>query len=390
MKRMVFAALLVVAAACGAATPLPGSLPGSATALVRTLGDGPQPLGTLVARDDARGLLEVAFHDGRRVWVASADVAPAALAPGVYVATRWSEAPTLWTGEVVAVNGALVEVRYTDGSVHLVSAASIVAVSDTAIAPATTATDPGGGREPEQATPPIELARRVIAERLDVYVPGHAVRCDDGVVVLLSNGETARVPEADVRTADVLEGSRVAVRYQGGALSYMATPSSLENGRIDVRYDDGSEESGVSLDLVTYVLHAPEAARPSRADAPLCRRLRGAEAPVVFVRRGSAERVATLAECVEGGRADVTSADGSTQRVELASLRRLSVQSGDTIYLPWGGASSYFATVVSRTGDQMLIRYEDGSEEERPVTDVQIRFVPGGAAASSEPPACNE
>jgi hypothetical protein len=344
-----------------------------------------------VAHDDD-GHVEVALHEGRRVWVDAARVSPLALEVGMHVVTRWNDTVTLYRGDVVGRYGDLVEVLYTDGSRALVALPSVLAVSDEGTA-AQAATNP---TEVEPTTPEApHPSRLVVVGTSDVWAAGRAMRCDDGVVVLFPDGTTRAVPEADVRDVSMAVGARVAARYNDAQLSYLGTVRELRDGRALVIYEDDGSEEWVRPDQLTYLLGEPAAASPSRPSPAsrtggICRGLRHADVPTVFVRIARAERVAVVARCTGEDDAQVVLTDhgGGERTVPRESVRALAVATGDRVLVPWG-ESHFFALVTRLDEATMHVRYEDGSEEDKPIGVTMMRLVapdaPEGGPAPCPP-----
>lgn len=388
LRSSVLGSLALVTLGCGgSAVRGSDSVPSRPTVTVLVLGEAAHQVGRELGRD-AHGRVHIALHEGPTLWVEAARVRPEAIAVGDPVVVRWDATTAAWEAEVIERHDRLLRLRFSDASVHLVSLGSVLAVLAGPLSSGAVVADDGGGHGdvPADTGPPPDPARHVMWPGLVDWVPARAVRCDDGVTVLLNDGTTATVPEADVSAAALEPGGRVAVRYQGGALSYLATVLEASPEGANVRYDDGTEEV-IGLDLVTHVI-LPEDARAAQPRGTLCRRLTARQVPRVVVRRARVWRAGTLEGCGDDGMARVTDRTGETFERRLTELRRVAVAPGHGVLVPWG-TEQYLATVQTVTGAELAIRYEDGEEATVTTGDVRMVLVPiADLASDGERPTC--
>ena len=90
-----------------------------------------------------------------------------------------------------------------------------------------------------------------------------------------------------------------------------------------------------------------------------------------MVRRGSLRRVVEVISC-SGGRA-VVHAPGEepTEDLPLTDLRALAVPDGARIEVLWHQSSPYTGWAGATHGGDVDVRYDDGSVEASPLTDVR-------------------
>ena len=391
--RLRIAAWLCVLAGCAAGNASVRPTRPTRSVMVAMEGSGAQLVGEELARDGA-GNVEVALHDGRRMWIAGTRVRSASFAEGEWVALRADAGEAVAFAEVVAQNGALLRVRrVADRSELLVSPASVLAVARvrpdappmTAVpaAPpvAAVAVAPAPAQPPADPLAAFPRVPPVVVAEENVWSIARAVRCERGsVVVLFTDGATASVPEAELRAPSGAVGTRVAARYTGGPLHYFGELVQLDAEHTTVRYEDGSEER-LAFEHIGLVF-----GEPGRAPAKVCGQLRGLQLPRVLVRRYRAQHAARIEACTADALTVRRGDASSSERMNRAGAAALSAAVGDRIVVRWNDGLRYLATIRAVTGDQVHIVYEDGSEGTRRISEILTRMIPFDAARFTPAP----
>lgn len=284
---------------------------------------------------------------------------------GSRVLVVWDATARLWPATVLAVHPGVAFVRFEDGSEAYVGVGNIAGP-----APETggATTPPEGDTTVAADEPPPISGPLVFYDVRDRLVPARAIRCDDGVVVVFGDGQTAQVPFADVVTDPIASGDAVHARYQGGTTEYPGTIASVDGDVARVIYEDQDEET-LALAYIASVLRPSSAGSTTGRVPPLCRELRGATVPWVLVRRG---RMATV---------------GPRQSCEQPSPAfRASLAPGMAVYATWSG-TEYTATITSVGDGTVGIEWYDGSTAELPTSDLRRVLL---ADAALEPATCEE
>ena len=292
-------------------------------------------------------------------------IAPAyEIEEGSRVLVVWDATARLWPATVLAVHPGVAFVRFEDGSEAYIGVGNIAGPAPEAGGATTSPEDDTTVADPD---PPPISGPLVLYDVRDRLVPARAIRCNDGVVVVFGDGQTAQVPFADVVTDPIASGDAVHARYQGGTTEYPGTIALVDGDVARVIYEDQSEET-LALAYIASVL------RPSRTASttgrlPLCRELRGTAVPWVLVRRG---RMATI---------------GARESCEQPSPAfRATLAPGMAAYATWSG-TEYAATITSVGDGTVEVEWYDGTTAELPTSDLR-RVVLEDAAL--EPATCEE
>lgn len=339
-----------------------GIIPARPTQTVRVVGPTSDALGRTI-ESDARGFVRVELHEGPMIWVEPDRVAPAALAP--------------WTDIVVAdATGALsaavvIEdldhvIAVLDGSGQrvLVPLERVVAAMHTQHAHEVVVAPPAPPVVVTPPAPPPPDPRRfaTLATGTELLERVHVVSCSGAMArVLGDDGGVVSVAVRDLRPIRVQVGDRVGALWQNGDTTYAGVVTALEGRLANIRYDDGSEE----WVQPTQIVRREGSPGGGGGACP-----RGGEG-FAMVRRGAMRRVVEVVSCA-GDRVMVHApGDGPTETAALSDLRALAVSSGSRIEVMWHQSSPYAGWAGTTHDGGVDVRYDDGSNEPAPLTDLR-------------------
>jgi hypothetical protein len=194
--------------------------------------------GTVDQVDEGRAL--VRFDDGDTGWVDLAHLQALELARGCRVMSRRRMGPNFFPGEIEDVNGENIHVEFDDGKEEWTTVASL----RIPCAPM------GLGAEQIESTSHMAF-REHLEEGTRVWAlwnntalfPGTVSECgEEEVHVRFDDGDEAWVQLEHLLPLDLIVGMRVMGRWRMGSEFYPGAITDTEGDRVQVRYDDGSEE----------------------------------------------------------------------------------------------------------------------------------------------------
>jgi hypothetical protein len=333
-----------------------GLIPARPTETVRVLGPSADALGRTIERDE-RGLVHVELHEGPVVWVAPERIAAAGLAVGTPVIVR-DASGALFEASVVGNLDRVIWVARAGGAGELVSLDHVIAALHAPLVAATheevVVTPPPPPPDPRRfATRPTSTQ---LFERVRIASCSAA-----GARILGESGAITTVPLRDLRPMAVHVGDRVHALWQNGDTGYAGVVLATEGRLANVRYEDGSEEWAQPQQVVSV-----ESAGGGGAGA--CPR--GGE-DFAMVRRGPLRRVVEVVSCAGGNAVVHAPGDAPSETISLSELRALAVPEGARVEIFWHQSTPYTAWAGATHGGTVDARYDDGSTDAAPLTDVR-------------------
>lgn len=386
--------LALSATGCGARPPT-ADVPTRPERLVLVVGESADALGVERARSADDRSARVALHDGSETWVESWRVRELELVPGSRLVVRQGASLVIARALERLDRMALVELgEGAQASRVLAPIGDVIAVlrRSATLDDATPPRDPGGGSgttDPQTPPPPppIDPARVVAFDGASVWAVARMAGCSGGqAAVLRPGGEVLRVPFARVAAVAVAAGDRVRAPWEG--TSYPAMVLETRGGMVHIQWEDGSDAWMPAEQLLEVLRAAPAAAQGTGGRGARPASCLRAGAPVL-VHLGRQRLVGVIEGCA-GRRATLVRPDGSRDARPLEALERARLEPGTSLEARWRDAATYRAEAIAEEGDQVRVRWEDGSEEAISVATVVSYVAPADApaAAAAEPPAC--
>lgn len=365
LSLTLFLSLCLALVSCGGG--LTASHP---TETVRIIGASADSLGRTL-ESDASGHVRVELHEGPSVWVEASEISPAMLVIGSVVVVR-DASGALSRGTIAASADRIVTVTTESGTSVMLPLSAVIAVLHGAGAVPVVVPDHVVADPPPPPPDPRRFA--VHAGTTELWEQVGIAACSGGTArVLGPNGALLSVPSRDVMTLGAAVGEMVSARWQDGETSYAGVVLAVEGRLYRVRYEDGSEE---------WVTPAQITARQMAPGATgACPRGGGDRG---LVRRGRMSRVLEVMSC-EGATAMArTPGLEDVRSVPVTELRSLVVPDGARIDVMWHQSSMYPGVAGASHDGMVDVRYDDGTEEATPLTD--LRAIAG--APAGEPYVC--
>lgn len=336
-----------------------GLVPARPTETVRVTGITADSLGRTV-EVDPRGFVHVELHEGPSVWVEPSRVTPAALVPGSSLVVL-DGAGALVPATLAENLDRVIAVLGADGTRSLVPLDRVIAVLHVgASAHEEVVVTPPPPPPPPPPPDPRRFATR--ATTIELFERVRVASCSAaGARILGEDASLTTVPLRDLRPLRVQVGDRVHALWQNGETAYAGIVLALEGRLANIRYEDGSEE---------WVQPAQIVRRESTGGGGGGACPRGGE-DFAMVRRGALRRVVEVVSC--GGGAVVVHAPGeeATEQVSLTDLGALAVPPGARIEVFWHQSAPYAGWAGQTHEGSVDVRYDDGSVEPAPLTDVR-------------------
>jgi hypothetical protein len=173
----------------------------------------------------------VLFDHGNQAMLTLDRIKPLTLAIGDRVFCRRQGGPEFLPGEVTERHGEVVKVRYDDAEEETTSIRLVRLERDDWF--------------PPSELPNINKGDRILGCWFDLHwYPGVVLSIDGKRLhVLFDDGDQALLTTDKVRALKVNVGDRVWGRYKGGPIYYGGEVMKKQGEVIDIRYDDGDEET---------------------------------------------------------------------------------------------------------------------------------------------------
>jgi hypothetical protein len=289
----------------------------------------------------------VIYDDGEDGFVGPAQVMPLALEVGDHVDARAAGGREYRPARVIDKQADRLQLEYTDGLLGWASPA------DVRVQPA--------ARKVPRAPAPERPARWAVGDRVlacwfDLFWYTGTVldMSDDQLSVVFDHGGHAVIGPDRVHPLELEEGDRVEGRWKAGPDFYPGRVTRRAGEVVDVTYDDGDEETTLVRLLRLHRdawLPAHDAPGLGGGDRILAAWFDGYWYPGVIL-------------TIEGRRVHVLFDDNDQAFVTWDKIRPLAVEVGDRVYCRWKGGPFYQpGEVARRTGERILVQYDDGREE---------------------------
>jgi hypothetical protein len=223
---------------------------------------------------------------------------------------------------------------------------------------------------PAPATPGLAVGQRVFARWHDGFWYPATLRYADAreVMVKYDDGEAGSLTPGQVRPLQVAEGDRVQARWQGGPAYYPGTVAQCGDGEVLIDYDDGEQET-VSLKLLRVIRAEDIAWKVSD-------RVLANWVPEPFF------YPAVVTGIRDDGIISVAYEDGECADVLPGQVLPLELKVGAPVFARWQLGPAYYPAVIAEIrGDDLRVRYDDGSEEQTKVRYLRVLPPPPGEGA---------
>ena len=223
---------------------------------------------------------------------------------------------------------------------------------------------------PATATSAGAVGQRVFARWQDGFWYPATVRFADAdeVMVKYDDGSAGSVTPAQVRPLVLKEGERVQARWEGGPSYYPGKVAKWSAEKVSVHYDDGERET-IGVDLIRVI--RPEDVPWKEGDRVLANWM-----PEPFF------YPAVVTEVSADGFVSVDYDDGDSAELMPGQVLPLNLRKGDRVFAKRKPGKMYMpATIVTLSGAELKVRYEDDGFEEKTSVKV-LRVLPGTEAPS--------